>query len=255
MKNNYLLLVILECVFLFGCSNKTDGLLFTYNNDTASVIGVENTEDLNKVLVIPSSVKHDGRKYSVVSIEDGAFSYCTKFNKVIIPNSIQRIGRKAFQGCKNLEVVEITNTNIEITPDAFSDCNNLQNKKEILPSEFTIRIHATNYDGQGKFGSYTCNMHNGGGHYHVFRDSRVFSDYITIPEGQRWAYKSFDKDYDGGGYVFNPEIRLNDRKFYRLPDQGRDVVFYPGDRIQIGILANPKISILDVSVTFFVDYQ
>ena len=50
-------------------------------------------------VIIPQSIISDGIEYSVVGIDDGAFSSCTNLTSVNIPESVTSIGRYAFYGC------------------------------------------------------------------------------------------------------------------------------------------------------------
>ncbi len=45
---------------------------------------------------IPSSVTYNGTSYSVTSIGDWAFSYCSKLTAITIPSSVTKIGAQAF---------------------------------------------------------------------------------------------------------------------------------------------------------------
>lgn len=64
-------------------------------------------------LSIPSTVTYSGIVYSVTSIGDNAFEFCTSLTSVTIPNSVTSIGDRAFYGCTSL--IEIT-SNTSIPP-------------------------------------------------------------------------------------------------------------------------------------------
>lgn len=57
------------------------------------------------VINIPETVTHDGQTYTVVGIEDYAFSSSRDLKQVSIPQSVETIGKAAFAGCSNLEQV------------------------------------------------------------------------------------------------------------------------------------------------------
>ena len=101
----------------------TAGLQYSYNDDgTAIVTGMGTAQETR--IVIPSGVIHDGVLYAIVAIGDSAFEGCT-LERVIIPESITEIGRRAFYQCANLIEVIIPNNVISIGEEAFSDCVNL----------------------------------------------------------------------------------------------------------------------------------
>ena len=51
-------------------------------------------------LEIPASVTYNGNNYSVVSIGQQAFEYCSGLTSVTIPSSVKSIGEDAFKGTK-----------------------------------------------------------------------------------------------------------------------------------------------------------
>ena len=66
-------------------------------------------------VTIPESFTYDGVTYSVKSIDNNAFQYCSQLTSVTIPSSITNIGKSgsmitvgAFDGCSNLTSVHIT---------------------------------------------------------------------------------------------------------------------------------------------------
>ena len=61
-------------------------------------------------VVIPSSVTNNGTTYSVTSIGDRAFAYCSSLTSVTIPNSVTSIGDAAFLDCSGLTSVTIPNS-------------------------------------------------------------------------------------------------------------------------------------------------
>ena len=76
-------------------------------------------------VVIPESVEHEGAAYSVTSIGDYAFGYCSGFTSVTIPNSVTSIGEYAFDYCSGLTSVTIPNSVTSIEPGAFYGCSGL----------------------------------------------------------------------------------------------------------------------------------
>ena len=103
-----------------------DGINYDLNADArqATVIAKSSGKYSGEV-VIPESVEHEGSAYSVTSIGDYAFQYCSGLTSVTIPNSVTSIGRSAFSGCKGLTSVTIGNSVTSIGKNAFDGCSGL----------------------------------------------------------------------------------------------------------------------------------
>jgi Flp pilus assembly protein protease CpaA len=76
-------------------------------------------------LSIPSTVTNGGTTYTVTSIGNSAFAYCSGLTSVIIPTSVSSIGDDAFDGCNGLTSVTIPNSVTSIGDGAFWGCNDL----------------------------------------------------------------------------------------------------------------------------------
>ena len=76
-------------------------------------------------VVIPEKVTYDGVEYSVTSIGESAFDYCTGLTSITIPNSVTSIGDNAFYGCKGLTSITIPNSVTSIGYYAFQGCKGL----------------------------------------------------------------------------------------------------------------------------------
>ena len=74
---------------------------------------------------IPSSVTIEGSTFSVTSIGNSAFSYCSKLTSIEIPNSVTSIGNSAFSYCYGLTSIEIPNSVTSIGNYAFDHCSTL----------------------------------------------------------------------------------------------------------------------------------
>jgi len=74
-------------------------------------------------LTIPSSVSHDGKTYTVTSIEHSAFS-ATPLQQIHLPQTITSL-QGAFYGCSDLESIEIPDNVINLDA-AFAYCDKLQ---------------------------------------------------------------------------------------------------------------------------------
>ena len=76
-------------------------------------------------VVIPSSVTNNGTTYSVTSIGNYAFAWCSGLTSVTIPNSVTSIGDSAFSNCSRLTSVYLPNSVISIGNYAFRGCSSL----------------------------------------------------------------------------------------------------------------------------------
>ena len=80
----------------------------TYQGTSWSEYGNEYTGSV----IIPEKVTYNGKTYSVTSIGDYAFTYCSGLTSVTIPNSVTSIGSSAFYGCSGLTSVTINSNSI-----------------------------------------------------------------------------------------------------------------------------------------------
>ncbi len=118
---------------IFACDNNSysktleyieNDVVYTLNesNHTASVSEVKNV-NLAEV-IIPESVKN----YKVVSIADKAFGkpVYKKWNRVVLPDSIVKIGNRSFNFCPELKYVKLPNNLESMGNEAFRLCANLE---------------------------------------------------------------------------------------------------------------------------------
>ncbi len=73
-------------------------------------------------VVIPEKFTYEGVEYSVISIGERAFEWCSGLTSVTIPNSVTSIGYSAFYYCSGLTSVTIPNSVTSIGNDAFRNC-------------------------------------------------------------------------------------------------------------------------------------
>lgn len=82
------------------------------------------TNKAKKSLIIPATVKVDGKKYKVTSVAKNAFKNNKKLKKVTIGNNIAKISSNAFKGCKNLKTITIKSKNLKfVGKNAFKGIN------------------------------------------------------------------------------------------------------------------------------------
>ena len=78
---------------------KIDGIYYNIVTKAKIAEVVRGDNNYSGDITIPKSILHDGVTYSVVSIGDWAFEYCSGLTSITIPNSVTSIEYKAFQGC------------------------------------------------------------------------------------------------------------------------------------------------------------
>ena len=125
------LLALLSCITAHAYDFKVNGIYYGITNANAKTVEVTNdTGDFNSQsysgdITIPSSVSYGGATYTVTSIGDNAFEYCSGLTSVTIPNSVTSIGNYAFYSCTGLTSVTIPSSVTSIENGAFSLCSGL----------------------------------------------------------------------------------------------------------------------------------
>ena len=111
----------------------SDGVTIWYNITSYNTAEVtykgssydEYSREYSGEVNIPSTVEYSGNTYSVTSIGDNAFYFCTGLTSVTIPESVTSIGDEAFYHCEYLTSVTIPESVTSIGRYAFSDCYGL----------------------------------------------------------------------------------------------------------------------------------
>ena len=129
MKNYYLPLLLTMLMSMVGAGASARGfsvansdgvtIYYNYNSDSTSVYVTSNS--YSGKVTIPEAVTYNGKKFSITSIGNYAFSGCSGLTSVIIPNSVTSIGIQAFYGCRGLTSVIIPNSVTSIGDYAFDD--------------------------------------------------------------------------------------------------------------------------------------
>ncbi len=89
-------------------------------------IAVESAKKCKGTVKIPKQIVMEGTAYQVVAIADSAFKGNKKITKVIVPDSVTKIGKRAFEGCSKLTTVKIGKSVNKIGEKAFYKCKKLK---------------------------------------------------------------------------------------------------------------------------------
>ena len=124
-------LVLFICTFL--CANvllaQTEfivgNLKYKVNASNQQEVGVYAADTTIITANIPETVTYQGTTYSVTSIVNYAFCWCSSLTSVDIPSSVTSIGELAFCWCSSLTSVDIPNSVTSIENNAFSWCSSL----------------------------------------------------------------------------------------------------------------------------------
>ena len=121
-------------------------------------------------VVIPESVTYNGTTYSVTSIGESAFQYCSGLTSVVIGNSVTSIGYEAFYDCSGLTSIEIPNSVTSIGDEAFYECESL---KEVHISDLATWC---NIDFENASANPLCYAKN------LYLDGELVTE-LAIPDG------------------------------------------------------------------------
>ena len=129
MKKIFTLLVALVATTALWAEDfSVDGIYYNILADKTKEVEVTYCWGYNEYsgsVTIPETITYDGTTYSVTSIGDSAFHYCTSLTSITIPNSVTSIGKEAFSNCNNLVSVTIPNSVNSFGEAAFVSCTSL----------------------------------------------------------------------------------------------------------------------------------
>ena len=128
----FFLALIASVNAIYASDTQVDGIWYDFDSSTKTASVTYRGSDYESykgeysgLVVIPSSVTYNGTTYSVTSIGELAFAYCSSLTSVTIPNSVTNIGGYAFYRCSYLASVTIPNSVTNIGEGAFYRCYSL----------------------------------------------------------------------------------------------------------------------------------
>ena len=102
-----------------------DGIIYDVITNTKQATVISGDTKYSGDIVVPSEITYNNVTYSVTSIGNEAFYWCSGLTSITIPNSIKSIGNYAFQYCSELTSVTIGNSVKSIGERAFGWCSGL----------------------------------------------------------------------------------------------------------------------------------
>ena len=215
MKQNYFRHILLCLCLLAGTTTALaydayiDGICYDFSDNGATVVSGYN---YSGEVTIPSIVTYNGMTYSVTSIGDFAFDYCSSLTSVTIPNSVTSIGNYAFYGCSSLTSVTIGNSVTSIGEAAFSGCDGLTDVYCLAEDAPETESNA-------------------------FRETNIESATLYVPAASLEAYKS-TKPWSGFGTI----VGLTEDEIDAVEDVQAAGVAAEADRydLQGHIIAKPQ---------------
>ena len=127
-----LLLALVATTTLWAEDFIINGIYYNFLDDKTNEVEVtyrgsygNSYNEYSGSVTIPETVTYNGTTYSVTSIGDSAFEWCSSLTSITIPNSVTSIGGSAFYGCSSLTSVTIPESVTSIESWAFSHCESL----------------------------------------------------------------------------------------------------------------------------------
>ena len=99
IKKLSLLFALILLPLIVGAQTLVDGICYNLDADTKEAEITYNESKCTGSIVIPESFTYNGVTYSVTSIGEYAFAFCSGLTSVTIPGSVTEIANNAFFGC------------------------------------------------------------------------------------------------------------------------------------------------------------
>ena len=134
MKNSLLCFLILLMMPLASMAYdfEVDGIYYKFTGSSSVAVtykgddpwSSDNTASYSGQITIPSTVNYNNKSYSVTSIGNSAFFYCSGLTSITIPEGVTSIGDGAFE-YSGLTSITIPESVTSIGNDAFGWCSSL----------------------------------------------------------------------------------------------------------------------------------
>ena len=158
--------------------------------------------NLGSSLTVPSTVKHNGKNYSVTGVGYKAFARCTSLQSVNLPSTIKTIGESSFYQCKKLTSMTLPSKVENIMDRAFMSCE--------MMTSVTIPATVTNlgdmaFRGCGNLEKIYTHIYDPTKVTYT-RPSLIFNGVnkstcvIYVPKGRIWIYWITDPWSDFNGF-------------------------------------------------------
>ena len=125
MKRTLLFILAFLPMLASADAIEIDGIYYNLDREAKTAEVTSRPNQYESDVAIPESVTYNVVVYSVTSIGDGAFRWCSGLTSVTIPNSVTSIGDQAFSRCIGLTSITIGSKVKTIGSLAFTDCLNL----------------------------------------------------------------------------------------------------------------------------------
>ena len=99
IKSVLAVLVALCSLNVYAYDVEIDGIYYNLDAENKTAEVTNGDDRYTGDIVIPESIEDDGVTYSVTSIGDYAFRYCTSLTSITIPNGVKSIKVCAFEYC------------------------------------------------------------------------------------------------------------------------------------------------------------
>jgi len=114
--------VVLEnaiATFIGVDANESDASLFEYEILNGSYVEITKYIGAEETVVIPQTID----RYTVQSINDGAFQNNEAIRVVALPETVEILGNSVFRNCKNLSTVYLNSGITMIGDNTFRECS------------------------------------------------------------------------------------------------------------------------------------